>query len=56
MMFNDRLDAAVVAVFMIAVVVILVDSARVWYGVISGAKPAVSSEVPFTPRAASARS
>ncbi len=33
MMFNDRLDAAVVAIFMIVVVVILVDSARVWIGV-----------------------
>jgi carbon starvation protein len=56
MMFNDRLDAAVVAVFMVAVVVILVDSARVWYGVISGTKPAVSSEVPFTARAVPAKS
>jgi carbon starvation protein len=50
MIFNDRLDAAVVAVFMIAVIVILVDSARVWYGVISGTKAAVSTEIPFTAR------
>ncbi len=50
MMFNDRLDAGVVAVFMIAVIVILVDSARVWYGVISGNTAAVSTEVPFTAR------
>ncbi len=55
MIFNDRLDSAVVAVFMISVVVILVDSARVWIGVISGNVPYVSSEVPFTARAVSAK-
>jgi carbon starvation protein len=51
MMFNDRLDAAVVAVFMISVVVILVDSARVWIRVINGTVPCVSTEVPFHARA-----
>jgi carbon starvation protein len=56
MMFNDRLDAAVVAIFMISVIVILVDSVRVWYGVIRGTSPAVSSEVPFTARALPAES
>jgi carbon starvation protein len=55
MMFNDRLDAAVVAIFMISVIVILVDSARVWSGVIRGTMPARSSEVPFTPRAVPAQ-
>ncbi len=55
MIFNDRLDSAVVAVFMVAVVVIIVDSARVWRGVISGSVPAVSSETPFTPRAVPAK-
>jgi carbon starvation protein len=52
MMFNDYLDAAVAAFFMISVVVILVDSARVWYAVVSGRAPAVSSEAPFEPRVA----
>ncbi len=47
MAFNDRLDAAVAAAFMIAVVVILADSAREWIGVITGRRPATSSEVPF---------
>ena len=56
MMFNDRLDAAVVAVFMISVVVILIDSARVWIRVINGTQAAVSTEVPFTPRAVPAQS
>lgn len=49
MMFNDYLDAAVAAFFMISVVVILVDSLRAWLGVAAGRLPAVSSEVPFDP-------
>src|ERR1019366_2642607 len=48
MIFNDRLDAAVVAVFMISVMVILVDSALLWSRVIRGIVPCVSTEVPFT--------
>jgi carbon starvation protein len=55
LIFNDRLDAGVVAVFMIAVIVILIDSARLWIRVINGTIPAVSTEVPFTPRAAIAQ-
>lgn len=51
-MFNDRVDAAVAAFFLVAFVVILAASLREWYLVLSGAKPAVSTEVPFTPRAA----
>jgi carbon starvation protein len=47
MIFNDRLDAAVAAFFMIAVVVILADSAKEWIAVVRGRKPARSTEVPF---------
>jgi carbon starvation protein len=47
MIFNDRLDAAVAAFFMIAVIVILTDSAREWLLVVRGRKPARSTEVPF---------
>ena len=47
MIFNDRLDAAVAAFFLIAVVVILADSVREWMAVISGRKVANSSEQPF---------
>jgi carbon starvation protein len=50
MLFNDRLDAAVAAFFLAAVVVILADSMREWYAVLAGRKPALSSEVPFEPR------
>jgi carbon starvation protein len=47
MIFNDRLDAAVAGFFMLAVIVILADSAKEWVAVIRGRKPAVSTEVPF---------
>ena len=47
MMFNDYLDAAVAAFFMVSVVVILADSLREWAAVLRGRKPAISSEVPF---------
>ena len=50
MMFNDYLDAAVAAFFMVSVIVILADSMRSWYAVVSGRTPAVSSEVPFEAR------
>jgi carbon starvation protein len=52
MAFNDYLDAAVAAFFMTAVIVILADSIREWTSVLRGRKPAVSTEVPFQPRAA----
>jgi carbon starvation protein len=52
MIFNDYLDAAVAAFFMISVVVILADSIREWTAVLRGRKQVVSSEVPFTPLAA----
>ena len=45
--FNDYLDAAVAAFFMLAVVVILADSIREWYACVAGRKAMVSSEVPF---------
>ena len=54
MIFNDRVDSAVAAFFMISVIVILVDSIALWVGVVQGRRPAVSTEVPFTPRAAAA--
>jgi carbon starvation protein len=46
MMFNDRLDAAVAGFFLLAVVVILADSLREWSAVLTGRKPARSTEVP----------
>jgi carbon starvation protein len=52
MAFNDYLDAAVAAFFMLAVIVILADSIREWVAVIRGRKPAMSSEAPFEARVA----
>ena len=50
MMFNDRLDAAVAAFFLVAVLVILADSIREWMQVLRGHKVAVSTETPFVRR------
>jgi carbon starvation protein len=50
--FNDYLDAAVAAFFMVAVIVILADSIREWTSVLRGRKPARSTEVPFEARTA----
>jgi carbon starvation protein len=45
--FNERLDALVCAVFLLLVSVIVLDSLRVWYGLLRGTRAAVSSESPF---------
>ncbi|MDQ8165284.1 MAG: carbon starvation CstA family protein [Gemmatimonadota bacterium] len=55
MIFNDRLDAAVAAFFLIAVIVILTASIREWLAVLSGRKAPVSTEVPYQPRSAFAQ-
>jgi len=47
MIFNDRLDAAVAGFFMMCAVVILFASMHEWWLVLSGRKPAKSSEVPY---------
>jgi carbon starvation protein len=54
LILNDRIDAAVAAFFLLSVIVILVASAHEWFTVLSGRKPAHSTETPFqtTTRAA----
>jgi carbon starvation protein len=47
LIFNARLDAAVCAVFLILVTVILVDSIRVWTGILNGTRDARLTETPF---------
>jgi carbon starvation protein len=47
--FNERLDAVVCGVFLLLVAIILLDSFRVWYGLLRGTRQAVSSESPFVP-------
>ena len=48
MILNDRINVAVAGFFLIAVVVILADSAREWWAVLGGRKPARTTEVPFS--------
>ena len=45
--FNERLDALVCGVFLVLVFVVLVDSARVWVGLLRKTRAMVSSEAPF---------
>ena len=45
--FNNRLDAAVTAVFLVLVAAIVIDSVRVWVTVLGGTKKPVSTESPF---------
>jgi carbon starvation protein len=45
--FNDRLDAVVCGIFMVLVAVILIDSLRVWYGILRGTREARVVESPF---------
>jgi carbon starvation protein len=47
--FNERLDAVVCAAFLLLVTIVVVDSVRVWYGLLRGTRAAVSSEAPFIP-------
>jgi carbon starvation protein len=49
LMVNERLDAFVCGIFLILVTVVVLDSARVWYGVLRGTRTALSSESPFIP-------
>ena len=47
LIFNNRLDAAVTGVLVIMVALVLVESLRQWWGVLSGAKEARMKESPF---------
>ena len=47
LVFNARLDAGVTGLFMVLVAVILIDSIRLWVGILSGTREARSTETPF---------
>jgi carbon starvation protein len=49
LIFNNRLDAAVCLVFVLMVAVIVLDSVRVWWGILKGTREARSYETPFVP-------
>jgi carbon starvation protein len=45
--FNERLDAVVCGIFLVLVSVIVLDSLRIWYGLLRGTRTPISSESPF---------
>ena len=47
LIFNNRLDAAVCGLFLVLVTTILVDSVRVWAGILNGSRATESGEAPF---------
>jgi carbon starvation protein len=49
LIFNARLDAAVTGVFRFLVALILIDSIRVWTGILTGSRSAETTETPFIP-------
>ena len=49
LVFNARLDAAVCGILALLVAIILVDSLRIWYGILRGTRDSRVSEAPFVP-------
>ena len=49
--FNNRLDAVVCGVFLVLVTMILADSMRLWYNILTGGEPVRIMESPFVPSA-----
>jgi carbon starvation protein len=49
LIFNAKLDAVICGVFLVLVSIILIDSLRVWFGILSGARSREVSETPFVP-------
>jgi carbon starvation protein len=49
LIFNARLDAVVCGVFLVLVAAILIDSIRIWVGILSGSVESRVSEAPFVP-------
>jgi carbon starvation protein len=47
--FNARLDAALCGIFLVLVTTVLLDSVRVWWGILAGSREATVSETPFVP-------
>jgi len=48
LIFNNRLDAVLCGIFLVLVTTILVDSIRVWLGILNGTREARSTETPFS--------
>jgi carbon starvation protein len=56
LIFNARLDAVICAVFLVLVGIILIDSIRVWTGILFGSQEARVNEAPFIPTSLSPES
>ena len=47
--FNARLDAAICGILLVMVAAILIDSLRIWSGILRGTREAQVRETPFVP-------
>ena len=47
LIFNNRLDAVVCGTFLVLVTIILLDSLRLWFGILNGTEKRVVAESPF---------
>jgi carbon starvation protein len=47
MILNDHINTGVASFFLLATLIILVDSMRTWYGVLTGRIPTTSGETPY---------
>jgi carbon starvation protein len=54
LIFNAKLDAVICGTFLVLVGIILIDSLRVWVGILFGSRTATVSESPFVPSRLSA--
>jgi carbon starvation protein len=49
MIFNAQVDAALCVIFLVLVTIIVLDSVRIWFGILNGSREAKVAEAPFVP-------
>jgi carbon starvation protein len=47
MIFNAQVDAALCVIFLVLVTIIVLDSVRIWFGILNGSREAKVAEAPF---------